>query len=85
MFDTVLLLNLQAFCGEICEGVRVWLEEYKDDMNVQNSLSELLQVQTQSFFISPGIFVQWVFMNSSIENKDLKNLTNEKKLYSLVK
>ena len=58
MFDTVLLLNLQAFCGEICEGVRVWLEEYKDDMNVQNSLSELLQVQTQSFFISPGIFVQ---------------------------
>lgn len=58
MFDTVLLLNLQSFCNEICEGVREWGVEYKNDSEVQVGLAELLKIQTQGFTIAPGIFVQ---------------------------
>jgi hypothetical protein len=58
MFDTVLLLNLQSFCTEICEGVRFWEEEYKNDTDVKAGLIELLKIQTQGFSIAPGIFVQ---------------------------
>lgn len=58
MFDTVLLLNLQSFCAEICTGGQKWLEDNENNPEVQNRIKELLVIQTEGFSIAPGIFVQ---------------------------
>lgn len=58
MFETILLLNHQLFCAEICEGVRAWADEYKNDKSVQVGLKELVEIKTEGFSIAPGIFVE---------------------------
>ena len=58
MVDDVLVLNLQAFCSEICEGVRSWQKEYENDSDIVSGLAELLKVQTKGFSPAPGIFIE---------------------------
>lgn len=58
MIGDVLVLNLQKFCTEICQGVEVWSEDYKKDNKVQAAIAELLTIHTQGFSPFPGIFVQ---------------------------
>ncbi len=54
----MLVLNLQAFCSEICQGVESWHEDYQDSSDVQNAIKELLKIHTQGFSPSFGIFVE---------------------------
>lgn len=55
--NDILVLNIQRFCEEICQGVQVWNENFKDDVNVQESIKKLLTIQTQGFSPSFGIFL----------------------------
>lgn len=56
--DGILILNLQAFCSEICQGVKSWSEDYKDSSDVQDAIKELLTIHTQGFSPSFGVFVE---------------------------
>ena len=58
MVDDVLVLNLQAFCSEICEGVSSWQKEYENDSDIVSGLADLLKVQTKGFSPAPGIFIE---------------------------
>jgi len=58
MINGVLVLNLQAFCNEICQGVQAWNEDFKDDSSVQEAVKELLVIQTQGFSPMPGVFME---------------------------
>lgn len=51
MIGDLLILNLQAFCLEICQGVKKWSEDYKSDSNVKAGIAELLTIQTQGFLL----------------------------------
>lgn len=54
----VLILNLQAFCSEICQGVQSWNQDYKESSEVQGAIKELLTIQTQGFSPSFGVFIE---------------------------
>lgn len=54
----ILILNLQAFCSEICQGVKSWNEDYQDSSDVQDAIKELLTIHTQGFSPSFGIFIE---------------------------
>lgn len=54
----ILILNLQAFCSEICQGVKSWNEDYQDSSDVQDAIKELLIIHTQGFSPSFGIFIE---------------------------
>lgn len=56
--NDVLILGLQSFCNEVCEGVGKWNEDYKDDSNVQEGIKELLTIQTGDFSPIPGVFIE---------------------------
>lgn len=56
--EGVLILNLQAFCSEICQGVESWNEDYKESSEVQGAIKELLTIYTQGFSPSFGIFIE---------------------------
>ena len=56
-FETVLVLNLQAFCTEICEGVRKWRETQKDNVSVKEAIEELLLIRTEGFSPIPGVHI----------------------------
>jgi hypothetical protein len=58
MFESVLLLNVQAFCAELCAGTRQWIQDVASNQDVQERLKELLQVRTAGFMVIPGVFVQ---------------------------
>lgn len=58
MFGSVLLLNIQAFCGEVCAGTRQWIHDVSTNQDVQERLKELLYVRTEGFLVVPGVFVQ---------------------------
>ena len=58
LFDSVLLLNVQSFCAEICAAVRQWVHDVSGNVNIQLRLSELVCVRTEGFLVAPGIFVQ---------------------------
>ena len=50
----LLVLNLQSLCYEICQAVKEWNEDYKEDQHVQLGMAELLTIQTQDFSFTPG-------------------------------
>lgn len=56
LIGDLLILNLQSFCLEICQGVKDWNEDYKNDSNVKAGIAELLTIQTQGFSPIPGVF-----------------------------
>lgn len=58
MIEDLLILNLQEFCLEICQGVKSWHEDYKDNPDVQDAIKELLTIHTQEFSPSYGIFIK---------------------------
>ncbi len=58
LFNNVLLLNIQSFCLEVCQGARAWQIEFENDADVTRGLAELLKVQTEGFSPIPGVFVQ---------------------------
>jgi hypothetical protein len=58
MFESVLLLNVQEFCSELCAGTRQWIVDVAPNQAVQERIKELLQVRTEGFIIIPGVFVQ---------------------------
>jgi hypothetical protein len=43
-YNTVLQLQVDIFCREICAGVRQWLDDFKDDTEVLSRMNELLQI-----------------------------------------
>lgn len=58
MFESVLLLNVQSFCADLCAGTRQWIQDIAANKDVQERLKELLQVRTKGFMVIPGVFVQ---------------------------
>ena len=58
MFESVLLLNVQEFCAELCAATRQWIQDVAANQDVQERLKELLQVRTEGFMVLPGVFVQ---------------------------
>jgi hypothetical protein len=57
-FDSVLLLDVRAFCTDVCAGVQSWIDDFKSDKEVQGRIKELLLVRTQEFQIIPGVLIQ---------------------------
>lgn len=57
-FDSVLLLDVRAFCTDICAGVEAWSVEFSEVPDVKARISELLVVQTSGFSVVPGVFIQ---------------------------
>lgn len=58
LINDLLIINLQSFCFEICQGVQDWNEDYKNDSNVKAGMEELLTIQTQGFSPIPGVFFE---------------------------
>jgi hypothetical protein len=58
MFGSVLLLNIQSFCGEVSAGTRQWIQDVSTNHDVQERLKELLHVHTEGFMVVPDVFVQ---------------------------
>lgn len=58
MFESVLLLNVQSFCAELCAGTRQWIQDISANKDAQERLKELLQVRTKGLMVIPGVFVQ---------------------------
>ena len=56
--EGVLILNLQAFCSEICQAVKSWNEDCKDSSDIQDAIKELLTIHTQGFSPSFGVFIE---------------------------
>ncbi len=58
LVDTVLLLNVQRFCADVCTGTESWARDVANDQAIQARVKELLLVRTEGFFIARGVFVQ---------------------------
>ncbi len=56
--DGLLILNVQVFCFQICQGVKTWNEDYKGDAHVQSGMAELLTIQNQGFSPIQGFFIR---------------------------
>lgn len=57
-FNSVLLLDVRAFCSDVCSGIQAWVTDYGKVEEVQNRVKELLLVRTAGFQVVPGVFVQ---------------------------
>jgi len=57
-FNSVLLLNVGAFCSDICAGVEAWSKDVTGNQEIQSRVQELLTVRTEGFQVIPGVFVQ---------------------------
>lgn len=55
-YNGVLLLNVYVFCYQVCQGVKAWSDDYKDDSLVQAGIAGLLTIHTQGFNPIPGVF-----------------------------
>jgi hypothetical protein len=58
MFESILLLNVQVFCAELCLATRQWIHDNATNLDIQERLKELLLIRTEGFTIIPGVFVQ---------------------------
>lgn len=55
--DDILLLNVTAFCNEVCKAVRSWMESVREDEEIKNRMMEIVSVKTTGFQMAPGIHI----------------------------
>jgi len=55
--DDVLSLNVSAFAKEVCEGVKQWETDTKDNKDIQERKKELLFINTKQFSPVPGVVI----------------------------
>ena len=56
--DKLLFLDVERFCGTMCEGVRSWLSDMEGNTKVEKRMGELLAIQTEGAVVVPGVFIK---------------------------